>query len=95
MKEISIDIHNLSEDCPANKEMECKYGISIDGNTFGLGAPCKNKEDIIQIGRNYIKSEGEWYNDQLKIVNFTNSTALDITKADFEGNNKLDQWVSA
>lgn len=95
VKEITIEIENLSEDCPASKEMECKYGISVMGTDFGLSAPCKNKDDIIETGRDYIKSESEWYKDQLKIVNFANSTLLNITKADFEGNNKLDQWIGA
>lgn len=95
VKEIAIEIENLSEDCIANKEMKCGYGVSIMGNDFGFCGPCKDKDDIIKTGKDYIKSESQWFSDQLKIVDFKNSTELNITKADFEGNNKLDQWVGA
>lgn len=90
--EVSITIDKIPLGCPAEKDYGCRYGIGISGNSFGMASPCKDKEEIIKAGNEYIKSETEYYNDKIKIIKFVNETDLDITLADFQGDNKLTQW---
>lgn len=91
MIEVDVEIHRMPKDCPAF-EGGNKYGYGVTGKTFGCSSPAKNKDEIVCRIRRYIKSEEEYYSDQIRLGNFSNSTGLDITLADLKGEVKLTQW---
>lgn len=91
MKDVEVNIHDMPRDSPAYLGGNL-YGYDVIGSTFGRAGPAKSRSEIVEGIRDYIHREEEWHGERIRIREFRNDTDLDITIADFKGEEKLTKW---